>query len=95
MTTRKITNCGDCAYAEKSGGEMWCKFNDASVSTKLVCDYFLDEYASPQSKSLFSGLTDENSTRTSTPQYTSSDIIAYLLTAVLLASAIFVFCVKL
>lgn len=95
MSNNKITNCGDCAYAQKSDGKIWCKFYDVEVNPSLVCDDFLNEFDSPQWISLSSGMTDNSQFSVKTQQYTKEDIFAYFLTAVLFASAIFVCCVPL
>lgn len=90
MARRPITNCGDCAYVQKENGKMWCPFHDLPVNAKLVCDDFLDEYDSPQWKSLSKGMTEETNAR-KVPQYTSLDILAYVLTGVLLIGVAFLY----
>lgn len=81
MTQRQITNCGDCAYAKKDGNKMWCPFHDIAVSSKLVCDDFLNEFDSPQWNSLLEGMGDKNTFRKKVPQYTALDIGSYILSA--------------
>lgn len=77
MAERKITNCGDCAYIRKEGNGMWCPFHDAPVNKKLVCDDFLDEFDSPQWRSL---MKEEGGNKKVFPDHTGLDIFAYLLT---------------
>lgn len=84
MEKRPITNCGNCAYVQREDGRMWCPFHDQPVNSRLVCDDFLDEYDSPQWQSLSKGITEEGSARSKVPQYTGLDILAYLITGVLL-----------
>lgn len=83
MGTYSITNCGDCAYAQKENRKMWCPFHDLPVNNKLVCDDFLNEFDSPQWKSLSKGMS-ENTTVRKVPQYTSLDILAYIISGVLI-----------
>lgn len=78
MAQRQITNCGDCAYVKKDGNKMWCPFHDVAVSNKLVCDDFLNEYDSPQWQSLLEGMGDKNISPNTIPQFTISDVVAYI-----------------
>lgn len=91
MPKRPITNCGGCAYVQKQDGRMWCPFHDLPVNSKLVCDDFIDEYDSPQWASLTKGLTEGVSPKRKVPQYTGLDILAYLITGVLLVSVTVLF----
>lgn len=77
MAERKITNCGDCAYVRKTNNRMWCPFHDAPVSNNRVCDDFLDEFDSPQWRSL---MKHEKDNKSRLRDYTGRDIFAYLLT---------------
>ena len=93
MANQPITNCGDCAYAQKESGKMWCPFHDVPVSSRLVCDDFLNEYDSPQWRSLTEGMTHSNSASKKAPQYTSLDILAYALSGLLIIGAAFLYIV--
>ena len=88
MADRPITHCGDCAYVIKENGRMWCPFHDVAVSTKLVCDDFLDEYDSPQWRSLCNGMNTSKKTHVSFPQHTKKDILFYIITGVFLLLAL-------
>ena len=81
MAQRQITNCGDCAYVKKEGNKMWCPFHDVAVSSRLVCDDFLNEMDSPQWQSLLDGMGDQNTSAKKVPQYTALDIGSYILSA--------------
>lgn len=86
MATKNPVNCSGCAYAKKSGNGIWCPFHDVAVSSKLVCDNFLDEMDSPQWNSLANSLNNEEK---KTPRFTGKDIGAYILTGFLLALGVF------
>jgi len=51
----RTSNCSRCVYVEREAQGMWCPFHDEAVSEKLVCDYYVDEYAAP----LYASLADE------------------------------------
>lgn len=83
MANRQITNCGDCAYAKKTDQGMWCPFHDEPVSSKLVCDDFLNEYESPQWKSLAAGMNENASSGGTVPQFTGKDLFVFVLTGII------------
>lgn len=95
MADRPITHCGDCAYVIKENGRMWCPFHDVAVSSKLVCDDFLDEYDSPQWRSLTTEMTGTAKKQYSLPQHTAKDIIAYIISGSMVLLAVIAQFIKL
>ena len=79
MEGRTVDNCSKCAYAEKSGKEMWCPFHDEPVSSKLVCDDFLDEFQAP----LYASLAEDAKKAASRPGVVIKDILCYAVTVAL------------
>lgn len=88
MGDRLVDNCGDCAYVQKENGKLWCPFHDLPVRSDLVCDEFLDEYDSPQWQSLINGMEENSNPRPKVPQYTASDIVAYVCTFVIIICSV-------
>ncbi len=77
---RQITNCSECAYVDKSGNSFWCPFHDEAVSSKLVCDDFLDEYEAPQWVALAAGMNGEQEDMS---RVMPKDILMYVVTVIL------------
>lgn len=88
MGKRPVTNCSNCAYVQNINGNMWCPFHDVQVNGNLVCDDFLDEYDSPQWKSLTDSMTDKNSGK-SYVQYTKTDLVMYISSGIFMLGALF------
>lgn len=86
---RHITNCSECAYVDKSGNSFWCPFHDEAVSSKLVCDDFLDEYEAPQWIALASGMNEEQEDLS---RAMPKDILMYVVTAILWVLSITFLC---
>lgn len=90
MANGAVTNCSECAYVKKENGKLWCPFHDVPVSSRLVCDEFLDEYQSPSWQSLSAGMQDGRARRKRIPQHTRIDVVAYVVTgALMLLSLLF------
>ena len=88
MADRPITHCGDCAYVIKENGRMWCPFHDVAVNSNLVCDDFLDEYDSPQWRSLTSEMTGTVRRQRPVSQHTTKDIVAYIISGLMIFLAV-------
>ena len=84
-------NCSTCAYVRKEGNRLWCPFHDEPVSAKLICNDFLDEYQSPQWKSLAAGMA-EGGKPNSVPQFTVKDKAALAIMACILIICVIVMC---
>ncbi len=73
MQKNRIMCCAECAYVQKTGDEMWCPFHDLRVASNLVCDNYLDIYASP----LYTSLAEDD--KKITVGVIIKDIIGYLI----------------
>lgn len=49
MSDSQRACCTNCAFMADSNRKMWCKFHDCAVSTRTVCDDFINEMDSPTS----------------------------------------------
>lgn len=79
MAEKRVRHCDKCAYVKKTDQGMWCPFHDAAVTNTNYCPDFLDEFESPQWKSLARGMTGENNKATSKNIFMGGDITAVVI----------------